>query len=137
MQPMNDSPLQPSVWTLNAIRRANPSIVPSLIRDRVGTLTETRAYWSIAGKGQSGRTGTGELGTSVPTQPIISMSRVMDAAGAPMDGRLASSWIQSTQPALNFDPNATGIRVGSPGADRIITSAEKAAEPAPGSSGCH
>ena len=119
-------PLQPSVWTLNAIRRANPPIVPSLIRDRVATLTETRAYWSIAGKGQSGRTGTGELGKSVPTQPIISMYRVMDADGAPMDGRMASSWRQSTPPALNFDPKATGIRVGSPGAKRIITAAEKA-----------
>ena len=119
-------PLQPSVWTLNAIRRANPPIVPSLIRDRVGTLTETRAYWSIAGKGQNGRTGTGELGKSVPTQPIISMSRVMDTNGAPMDGRMASSWRQSTPPALNFDPKATGIRVGSPGAARIITPAEKA-----------
>ena len=120
-------PVQPSVWMLNAIRRANPPIVPSLIRDRVGTITETRAYWSIAGKGQSGRTGTGELGKPVQRHPIISMSRVMDAAGVPMDGRLASSWMQSTPPALNFDPQATGIRVGSPGAERIITAAEKAA----------
>ena len=119
-------PLQPSVWTLNAIRRTNPPIVSSLIRDRVGTLTETRAYWSIAGKGQSGRTGTGELRKPVPTQPIISMFRVMDADGAPKDGRMASSWMQSTQPTLNFDPYATGMRVGSPGAARIITAAEKA-----------
>ena len=120
-------PVKPSVWTLNAIRRANPPIPPSLITDRVGTITFTSAYWSINGKGQSGKTGTGELGKAVPTQPIISMSRVMDPDGAPRDGRLASSWIQSTPPALNFDLNATGIRVGSPGADRIITPAEKAA----------
>ena len=119
-------PVQPSVWTLDAVRRANPPIVPSLIRDRVATLTETRAYWSIAGKGQSGRTGTGELGKPLQRHPIISMFRVMDAAGAPMDGRLASSWRQSTLPTLNFDPQATGIRVGSPGAERIITAAEKA-----------
>ena len=91
-------PVQPSVWTLDAVRRANPPIVPSFIRDRVGTLTATRAYWSIAGKGQSGRTGTDELGKPVPTQPIISMSRVMDTNGAPKDGRLASSWRQSTPP---------------------------------------
>ena len=51
----------------------------------------------------------------------------MGTDGAPMDGRIASSWRQSTQPALNFDPKATGIRVGSPGAERIITPAEKAA----------
>ena len=124
-------PVQPSAWTLNAIRRANPPIVPSLIMDRVGTITETGTetgtYWSITGKGQSGRTGTGELGKSVPTHPIISMSRVMDATGEPMEGRMASSWMQSTQPAINFDPNATGIRIGSPGADRLITPAEKAA----------
>ena len=120
-------PLQPSVWTMNAIRRANPPIVPSLIMDRVGTITATSVYWSIAGKGQSGRTGTGELGRVPLTQPIISMYRVMNTAGAPMDGRMPNSWRQSTQPSLNFDPMKGGNRIGSPGAARIITASEAAA----------
>ena len=120
-------PVRPSIYTLNAIRQANPPIAPSFITDRVGTITETQGYWSVAGKGQSGRTGMGEPGTPLSTQELISMYRVTDAAGAPMDGRLARSWRQSTRPALNFDPNALGFRIGSPGAERIITAAEREA----------
>ena len=65
--------------------------LPSGVTDRVGTLTNEGSYWSLAGKGQSGRTGSGD-----GTVPIISMSRVADAAGKPRDGQMASSWMQST-----------------------------------------
>ena len=91
----------------------------STVADRVGT-TGVGGTWSTAGKGQSGRTGTGEAGPEivavVPTQELVSMQRVMDAAGAPADGTLASSWVQSTDAGINFDLNAVGVRIGTPGA---------------------
>ena len=83
------------------------------------------------GKGQSGRSGTGEKAADivavVPTQSIISMYRVMDADGMPMDGQMASSWMPSTPPGINFDLSNVGARVGSPGAARLVTAAEAAA----------
>ena len=101
------------------------------VMDRVGTIDGKGVYWSIIGKGQSGRTGVDEqpstLAALVPTQAIISMYRVADAKGLPMDGQMASSWMQSTPPAVNFDVNKVGVRIGSPGAARIITAAEAAA----------
>ena len=48
----------------------------------------------------------------------------------PGDGQAAASWMQSTPPAINFNANATGIRVGSPGAARLVTAAEAAAQTA-------
>ena len=103
--------------------------LPAGITDRVGTIDANGAYWSIAGKGQSGRTGQGEdadnLATVVPTQAVASMNRVMVPSTAPnapagsmmvADGTMASSWVQSTPPNINFSPSATGVRNGSPGA---------------------
>ena len=105
--------------------------LPTGVTDRIGTVDAKGAYWSLAGKGQSGRTGTGEeagqLAAVVPTLPIISMYRVIDADGKVADGQIASSWMQSTPPNVNFDPNKAGNRVGSPGAARLITAAEIAA----------
>ena len=95
------------------------SVAANNIQDRVGTIG-AGGYWSLAGKGQSGRSGEGEdadtLAAVVPTQAIISMQRVIDAAGVAADGTMASSWAQSTPPGLNFDPAKVGVRVGSPGA---------------------
>ena len=34
--------------------------LPSGVTDRVGTITDERVFWSIAGKGQSGRTESGD-----------------------------------------------------------------------------
>ena len=103
--------------------------LPAGITDRVGTIDANGSYWSIAGKGQSGRTGQGEdadnLATVVPTQAVASMNRVMVPSTAPnapvgsmmvADGTMASSWVQSTPPNINFSPSATGVRNGSPGA---------------------
>ena len=94
----------------------------STVADRVGTVGAS-GPWSIAGKGQSGRSGTGEQATEivavVPTQSLISMQRVVDAAGAPADGTMASSWVASDGAPLNFDLNAVGIRIGTPGATPV------------------
>ena len=109
--------------------------LPAGVQDRVGTIDEKGAYWSIVGKGQSGRSGEGEennpeLVAIIPTQAIISMYRVADADGMPMDGQMASSWMQSTPPGVNYDVAKTGVRIGSPGAARLITAAETAADEA-------
>ena len=101
--------------------------LPAGVKDRVGTIDAKGAVWSLAGKGQSGRTGAGEealqLAATVPTQPIISMYRV---AGAD-DGTLAASWMASSPPAVNFKLDAVGVRIASPGAAPIVTTAAAAA----------
>ena len=94
--------------------------LPAGITDRIGTLNAEGTYWSLVGKGQNGRTGTGEptvrRGTALVTVPIISMYRLMNAVGGVEKGQIASSWIASNPPSVNFDPAAIGIRVGTPGA---------------------
>ncbi len=94
------------------------SVAAKNIQDRVGTVGAS-GYWSVAGKGQSGRTGVeeapGDVVAVTPTQALISMQRVIDAAGVAADGTLASSWAASSPPGVNFDPNKEGIRIGSPG----------------------
>ena len=119
--------------------------LPGRVTDRVGTLDAKGAYWSPAGKGQTGRSGTGEAEsgpgrTGVATVPIVSMYRGMvpdtstgAAVGAmmPDDGQMAASWISSAGPkSANFDPTALGIRHGTPGAttDATDTPADTAAE---------
>ena len=101
--------------------------LPAGVKDRVGTIDAKGAVWSLAGKGQSGRSGAGEgvlqLAATVPTQPIISMYRV---AGAD-DGTLAASWMASSPPAVNFKLDAVGVRIASPGAAPIVTVAAQAA----------
>ena len=101
--------------------------------DRIGTKTAATAttpavYWSIVGKGQNGRTriAAGQAGgaSTGPIQPLISMYRVLDTTGVPTDGTVASSWMASIPPSLNFKLDIKGIGVGSPGAARIITAAE-------------
>ena len=93
------------------------------IQDRMSTLYRGANYWSIAGKGQSGRTDeiierTIETDIDievVATSRLISMQRAVDAAGAYADGTMASSWSQSTAPSQNFVDAAKGLFVGSPG----------------------
>ena len=116
-----------------ATTKAQPAgmALPAGVMDRVGTIDEKGAYWSITGKGQSGRSGEGEAAADivavVPTQAIISMYRVADADGMPMNGQMKSSWMQSTPPGVNFDVAKVGVRVGSPGAARLVTAAEATA----------
>ena len=94
------------------------SVAANNIQDRVGTVG-ANGYWSVAGKGQSGRTGVeeapGDLAAVTPTQPLISMQRVIDATGVAADGTAPTSWTASVPPGLNFDPTVEGVRIGSPG----------------------
>ena len=105
--------------------------LPAGVKDRVGTIDATGGVWSIAGKGQSGRTGTKEgaadLTAIIPTQSLISMYRLMDATGKAADGTMASSWMASSPPAVNFKLDAVGVRIASPGAAPIVTTAAQAA----------
>ena len=115
--------------TLNA---DGTTTLPAGVKDRVGTIDAKGAVWSLAGKGQSGRTGAGEealqLAAVVPTQPLISMYRMMDATGnQAADGTMASSWMASSPPAVNFKLDAVGVRIASPGAAPIVTTAAAAA----------
>ena len=97
------------------------SVAANNVQDRVGTVG-SHGYWSVVGKGQSGRTGLGEAPGDVvaitPTEELISMQRTADAAsatGLAADGTDPMSWAASSGPGLNFDPNKEGQRVGSPG----------------------
>ena len=88
--------------------------------DRIST---TRSDWTLIGKGQGGRTNVDPGGADVaavqPTQALISMVRVTDAAGAPLDGTLPTSWTASTGPSANFKLGIEGTRVATPGASPI------------------
>ena len=110
---------------------AVPAALPAGVADRVGTITDLGGYWSLTGKGQSGRTGVEEnlpeLTAIVPTQALASMYRVVNATTSEeLDGNTAAAWIQSTPPSVNFDATKAGIRIASPGATRLITAAELA-----------
>ena len=102
--------------------------LPYGVTDRIGTVDAQNKYWSIVGKGQSGRTGQGETVAAragVPRLDVISMYRVADAtSGKYTDGTKESSWRQSEPPSVNFNLLAVGVRIGTPGADRIITPSE-------------
>ena len=97
------------------------SVAANNVQDRVGTVGAS-GYWSVAGKGQSGRTGVGEAPGDVvaitPTAALVSMQRTADATsatGLAADGTDPMSWGASSPPGLNFDANKEGQRVGSPG----------------------
>ncbi len=120
--------------------------LPTGVTDRIGTLDAKGTYWSPAGKGQSGRSGTTATGTAaergefVDAVPIVSMYRSMvpsiavgAAVGAMMveDGQTAANWTTSAGPkSANFKPLAIGVRHGTPGAatDATSTPADTAAE---------
>ena len=95
--------------------------LPGSVTDRIGTLGAGGRSWSPVGKGQGGRTGTGEptaaRGAFVDTTELVSMYRVKDAAGNKVaDGQMAGSWKASVRLSANFDLTAVGIRIGTPGA---------------------
>ena len=104
------------------------------VADTVGTVGAS-GYWSIAGKGQSGRTGVGEAPGDIvavtPTQALISMQRVIGATGMAADGTMAGSWAASVPPGLNFNTNVEGTRTGTPGASPIAYPVAPTLEPEP------
>ena len=99
--------------------------------DRIGTKASiTGISWSIAGKGQSGRTNVDVVratGRAVaPTRRLISMYRVIDeTTGGPADGTRSRSWMASTPPSVNFRLGLEGTRDASPGSRRVITAEER------------
>ena len=110
------------------------SVAANNIQDRVGTVG-AGGFWTLAGKGQSGRTGIDEGAADVvavvPTQALISMQRSISAAGVAADGTMASSWAASTPPGLNFDLSKVGTRIGSPGRAPTAYPVAPTPEPAP------
>ena len=129
--PNEPPPAKTAAVAATATAVAVPAALPAGVADRVGTINDKGGYWSLAGKGQSGRTGQGEAATEltalIPTQAIISMYRVVDAKDEELDGNTAAAWMQSTPPSVNFDATKVGVRIASPGASRLITAAEAAA----------
>ena len=138
--PNETVPAKTAAVAATATAVAVAAALPAGVVDRVGTIDDKGGYWSLAGKGQSGRTGQDEkalaLTAIIPTQSLASMYRVMvpstdptALAGAmmPAYGNTAAAWMQSTPPATNMDPAKGGNRIASPGADRIITAAAAAA----------
>ena len=138
--PNETVPAKTAAVAATATAVAVAAALPAGVVDRVGTIDDKGGYWSLAGKGQSGRTGQDEkalaLTAIIPTQSLVSMYRVMvpstdptALAGAMMSayGNTAAAWMQSTPPATNMDPAKGGNRIASPGADRIITAAAAAA----------
>ena len=100
--------------------------------DSMGTRdVSTGIFWSIANKGQSGRTeglikrtaGTGatqDVSIDVgPVVPIISMQRATAADGTYADGNMASSWSASVLPAINYKTGIEGALIGTPGGSPI------------------
>ena len=129
------------------------SVAANNIQDRVGTVGAS-GYWSVAGIGQSGRTGVGETAADitavVPTQELVSMQRGYEAAtliagvasekgtvligttvSVASDGTMMSSWTASEAPGVNFDPNVVGIRIGSPGREPVSYPTTPTPEPDP------
>ena len=115
---------------------------PGEIIDIIGTkASDTGLSWSIAGKGQSGRSNIdiarAEQHVLTPTTPLKSMYRVMVAdtsatavAGAmkPGDGTMAASWMQTSGPSVNLQPGREDAIVATPGAAPFETPDIAAAE---------
>ena len=58
--PNETPPAMTAAVAATATTAAVPAALPAGVTDRIGTIDALGAYWSIAGKGQSGRTGAGE-----------------------------------------------------------------------------
>ena len=127
----------PVTSTAVAATATTPAIpvgsVPANVADRVGTIYKG-AYWSIAGKGQSGNiAGTIAIADQdvevVGATPLISMQRgKADAKGMYPMGNMAGSWMQSTPPSLNIHEDGIGRIIATPGASPIISEAAAKAD---------
>ena len=114
----------------------DPAVAANKIVDRVSTLYKGTNHWSVAGKGQSGR--SSDIVTLpqqdfevIPTSPLVSMERAMMADGMYADGTMAGSWGSSRPPSQNFMDAAGALFVGSPGASPINPVADPMPEPEP------
>ena len=106
-----------ALWIYQANETPATAYTGGTLIDQIST---TRSDWTLVGKGQGGRTnvdpGGADVAAIAPTKPLISMVRVTDAAGAPLDGTLPTSWTESTGPSANFKLGIEGTRVATPGA---------------------
>ena len=105
------------------------SVAANKIVDRVSTLHLGTNYWSIEGKGQSGRIdpivkeeikGDGDKDVDVDievvdTAKLVSMQRAMAADGTYADGTMSGSWSMSVPPARNLADGAKELVVATPG----------------------
>ena len=110
------------------------------IIDVIGTKDAKGLTWSIAGKGQSGRSNIdiarAEEHVLTPTTPLKSMYRMMVAdtsatatAGAmmPGEGQMAATWVQTQPPAVNLAIGRENAIVATPGSAPITTAEQIAA----------
>ena len=117
-----------------------PTGQAGVIIDVIGTKDAKDLTWSIAGRGQSGRTNIDtarvEHQVLTPTQPLKSMYRMMvpdtsatAIAGAmmPGDGQMAATWVQTQPPAVNLGIGRENAIVATPGAAPITTAEQIAA----------
>ncbi len=113
--------------------------LPTGVADRVGNIYKG-AYWSVVGRGQTGRTdgiierkiADAEIDIEVVgTTPLISMQRKMMADGTYANGTMESSWTASTPPAQNFVEASRGLLVGTPGASPLMAEPAPVPEPKP------
>ena len=112
-----------------------PTGQPGEIIDVIGTKrSDTGLSWSLAGKGQNGRSNIdiarAEQHVLTPTTPLISMYRVMEpdtsadaAAGAmvPADGTFDTSWMQTDPPSVNLKPGRENAIIATPGSPPFPT----------------
>ena len=125
---VSGAPLTAAPGTLGLIFVAPNETLPAGTTpvDTIGTYDPTtKGVWDITTAGQPGRTGTFEtaegVAAVVPTTPLISMQRVFKTTAQkdPLPGTLATSWVSSKRPALNFSRTAVGERIGTPGAEPL------------------
>ena len=105
-----------ALWIYQANETPATAYTGGTLIDQIST---TRSDWTLVGRGQGGRTnvdpGGADVAAIAPTKPLISMVRVTDAAGAPLDGALPTSWTESTGLSANFKLGIEGTRVATPG----------------------
>ena len=110
-----------------------PTGQAGVIIDMIGAKDAKGLTWSIAGKGQNGRSNIDIARTTAqvltPTTPLISMYRMMDATDAttPGDGQMAASWVATLTPAVNLGFGRENAIIATPGSVPITTAEQVAA----------
>ena len=110
-----------------------PTGQAGVIIDMIGTKDAKGLTWSIAGKGQNGRSNIdiarAEEHVLTPTTPLISMYRMMDATDAttPGDGQMAATWVATLTPAVNLGFGRENAIIATPGSVPITTAEQIAA----------
>ena len=115
-----------------------PTGQAGVIIDMIGAKDAKGLTWSIAGKGQNGRSnidiarrgaGTDPSNVLSPTTPLISMYRMMDATDAttPGDGQMAATWVATLTPAVNLGFGRENAIIATPGSVPITTAEQVAA----------